>query len=107
MKMSARLTPKLMIMMNNLKKTRNMKLLANAMGMMPKKVVAAPTMIDGPISPSVLAIRASFWMAGLCSFFFKTGHVQILDTIRVGASREENVSSFFNLCWHRQMLDKL
>ena len=106
MKISPRLTPKLMIMMNNLKKTRNMKLLANAMGMMPKKVVAAPTMIDGPISPSALAIRASFGMAGLCFFggFCNTGHVQILDTIRVGASRKENVRSFLTYagtgkCW--------
>lgn len=58
------LTPNEMMRMNSLKKTRKMKLLANAIGMMPKKVVAAPTMMDGPISPNARAILSSFGVAG-------------------------------------------
>ena len=51
--------------MNTLKKTRNTKLLAKAMGMMPKKVVAAPTVTEGPISPKALAIWSFLGIAGL------------------------------------------
>ena len=54
------LTPKTIIKMNILKKTRKMKLLANAIGMIPKKVVAAPSMTDGPTSPNAFAIWTSF-----------------------------------------------
>lgn len=47
-------------MINILKNTRKMKLLANTMGMIPRKVVHAPRSTDGPISPSALAILVSF-----------------------------------------------
>lgn len=45
------------MMRNILKKTRNMALLAMDKGKMPTKVVAAPSMTEGPISPMVAAIR--------------------------------------------------
>ena len=63
-RLAAFLTPNEMMRMNSLKKTRKMKLLANARGMMPKKVVAAPAMTDGPISPNARAIRSSFGIEG-------------------------------------------
>ena len=59
------LTPNAIIKMNILKKTRKTKLLANAIGRMPKKVVAAPSMTDGPTSPRAFAIWASLGVAGL------------------------------------------
>ena len=53
-----------MMMRNILKKTRKIALLAKARGMMPRNVVAAPTMTEGPISPRASAIRRSFAMLG-------------------------------------------
>ena len=53
-----------MMMRNILKNTRKTALLAKARGMMPKNVVAAPTMTEGPISPRASAILASFGVLG-------------------------------------------
>ena len=53
-----------MMMRNILKKTRKIALLAKARGMMPRNVVAAPSMTEGPISPRAYAIRRSFAMFG-------------------------------------------
>lgn len=58
------LTPKEMMTRNILKNTRKITLLANASGMIPRNVVAAPTITDGPISPSALAILTSFDVFG-------------------------------------------
>ena len=58
------LTPNVMITKNILKNTRKMTLFAKAMGMMPRKVVIAPTTTDGPISPRARAIRKSFAIVG-------------------------------------------
>ena len=60
------LTPNEIMMRNILKKTRKTTLLANASGTMPRKVVAAPTMTEGPISPMASAMRASLGMFGSC-----------------------------------------
>ena len=51
--------------MKLLKKIRKTNLLANAMGIMPKKQVAAPSMTDEPTSPSAFAIWTCFELSGL------------------------------------------
>lgn len=65
-----RLTPNPMMIRNILKKTRKTWLAANAIGMIPRNVVAAPTTTDGPISPSPSAIRTSLSLLGSCNIFF-------------------------------------
>lgn len=49
---------------NILKKTRKITLLANTSGMIPRKVVVAPTITEGPISPRALAMRVSLSTLG-------------------------------------------
>lgn len=60
------LTPKVMMTRNILKNTRKIALLAKASGMIPRNVVVAPVITDGPISPKAFAIRASLGMLGSC-----------------------------------------
>ena len=61
---SRELTPNVMMTKNILKNTRKMTLFAKALGMMPRKVVIAPTTTDGPISPRARAMRKSLAIVG-------------------------------------------
>lgn len=63
----AQLTPKKMMIKNILKNTRKTTMWANAIGKMPRKVVAALITTEGPISPKALAILAAFDSSGFCS----------------------------------------
>lgn len=65
--------PNPMMMMNIFRNTRNMWLLANAIGKIPRNVVAAPTKTEGPISLSPSAILACFGVPECCRGK-QTGH---------------------------------
>ena len=58
------LTPKVIITRSILKKTRKITLLAKARGMIPKNVVTAPSITEGPTSPMASAMRASLGILG-------------------------------------------
>ena len=97
--LSLSLTPKEIMTRNILKKTRKITLFAKASGMMPRNVVAAPIITEGPISPKASAIRSSLGMLGsCCTPGYQNREAEAGDVNKTGATQEGNRrgSSFAN-----------